>query len=110
MQRQWRLRSRADFARLRREGRVFRHPAVTLSLAANELPHNRYGFITAKHLGKAVVRNRVRRRLREVIRQMHPQLSSGFDMVFIVRPPLVEQPMTKVAQIVGDVLRKAGLV
>ena len=110
MLRQFRLREGKDFARLRREGRVFHHRWLTLSTAPNGLANNRYGFITGKYLGKAVVRNRVRRLLREATRQLHPHLQPGHDLVFIARQPLVGQPFDVVHRIVSDLLHQAGVV
>lgn len=110
MQRHFRLREGRDFARLRREGRVFHHRWLTLSIAPNTLPNNRYGFITGKYLGKAVIRNRVRRLLREATRQLHSQLQPGHDIVFIARQPLVGQPFDVVQRIVNDLLHQAGVV
>jgi ribonuclease P protein component len=110
MQQYLRLRASHDFERLRREGRAYHHRAVTLSLAPNGQAHNRYGFITGKSLGKAVQRNRVRRLLREAVRQLHPQLRSGVDMVLIARRPLVGQPFPEVKRIVSELLHQAGLV
>jgi len=109
MQRPLRLRRKEDFARLRTTGRVWRHPLVILSVAPNDLPHNRYGFITGKRLGNAVQRNRVRRLLREAVRQAHPALSSGHDMVFIARDTIAGQPFAAVQAAVSTCLRRAGL-
>ena len=110
MGRHMRLRREEDFARLRREGRAYHHRLLTLSLAPNGLPHNRYGFITSKRLGKAVARNRVRRLLREVMRELHPQLEAGFDILVIARPPLVGQPLTSIVRILQQLTRQARIV
>jgi len=110
MEQRFRLRRGEDFARLRRDGRAFHHRFMTVSLAANGLTYNRYGFITARHLGKAVARNRVRRLFREAVRQLHPQLQPGFDVVMIARKPLVEQPLAVVYRTVSELLNRAGLV
>ncbi len=83
---------------------------MTLSLAPNGLGHNRYGFITGKSLGKAVIRNRARRLLREAIRQMHPSLHPGYDVVFIARRALVGQPFSDVQRIVHQLFSQAGVV
>lgn len=109
MQRALRLRRQEDFARLRREGRVWRHPWFTVSAAPNGLAHNRYGFITGKHLGNAVRRNRIRRRLREAVRQLHPQLAPGYDMVFIARQPVLYQPFAAVQEALVSTLQQASL-
>ena len=110
MQRNLRLRQTDDFARLRASGRVWRHPFLMLSVTSNDLPHNRYGFVTSKQLGGAVVRNRVRRVLREAVRQLHPRLRPGHDMALIARPPIVGQPSAEVWHAVETLTQRAGLL
>ncbi len=105
-----RLRHRQDFARLRREGKTLRHPYFMLSYAPNALAHNRYGFITSKHLGKAVARNRVRRLLREVIRHNHSFIYSGYDIVIIARSKIMEQPFDSIERNVCEQLKRAKLL
>lgn len=109
MQRQFRLRNRADFERLRAEGRVWRHPYLTMSVAPNTLGYNRYGFIVTRHLGGAVVRNRVRRLMREAVRLSIPRLKPGFDMTFIARNEIVDQPYSNVQRALEDTFKRAKL-
>jgi ribonuclease P protein component len=110
MQRPLRLRHSADFARSRRIGRVWRQPLLHLSVVSNGLAHNRYGFITGKVIGGAVVRNRVRRQLREVLRGMHPQLRPGYDLVWITRNGIAAEPYSHIKAIVLELIRRAGLI
>jgi len=110
MQQQFRLRNKADFARLRQEGRVYHSRFFTLSLVTNGLEHNRYGTITSKQLGNAVKRNRVRRLVRESVRHFHPKFVQGFDVLFIARRDVVGQPFVAVRRTVEELCRKAGLV
>lgn len=110
MERRYRLRQAKDFERLRRGGRQVRHPMLSLSFAPNNLSHNRYGYITTRRLGKAVVRNRVRRRLREVVHLLHPRLRTGFDVVLIARASVIEQPFTVIQRTVSDLFKRAGLI
>jgi ribonuclease P protein component len=109
MQRQFRLRRSADFVRLRTEGRAWHHPYVILSVAPNALEHNRYGFIVSRHLGGAVVRNRIRRLLRESVRLSAPRLKTGFDVVFIARNDIAGQPYIHVKSALEDLFRRANL-
>ena len=50
-----------------------------------ETGRSRTGFITTRQLGGAVIRNRVRRRLREIVRAARPQLATGCWIVLIAR-------------------------
>ena len=109
MQRQFRLRRSAEFERLRAEGRTWRHPLLTLAVAPNQLDHNRYGFIASRHLGGAVVRNRTRRVLREIVRLRNPALKPGFDVVIIARDEIVRQPYSKVREALEGLFKRAGL-
>ena len=84
MRHKHRLTKRRDFATVYRKGRAFAHPLVVLRLLPNQLPYSRYGFTVSKTVGKAVVRNQVRRRLREGIRTLLVQ--PGWDIVVIARP------------------------
>lgn len=109
MKKQLRLRHAVDFAHVRQNGHVYRHPFFILTLASNSLSHNRYGFITSKRLGKAVVRNRVRRMMKEAIRTLHPHLKSGFDIVIAARPQVVEQQFQVILNVVDQTLRQASM-
>lgn len=109
MQRHLRLHRKEDFDHLRRTGRVWRHPLLILSVAPNGLAHNRYGYVTSKQLGTAVVRNRIRRWLREAVRCAHPYLMQGHDMAFIARPSMAGEGYRAVYEAVMTSLRQAGL-
>ncbi len=110
LDRRLRLHNTDDFARVRQQGRVYSHRDLLLSIAPNRLGHNRYGFITSKRLGKAVVRNRVRRRLRESIRQLHPHFQSGYDVVLIARPGAALQPFHVLHRIIEGLAGRSPLL
>ncbi len=54
----------------------------------NELEWSRFAYTVSKRVGNAVVRNKVRRRLREVVRAL--ALRPGFDVVITARPPAAQ--------------------
>ena len=109
MQRHLRLRRNADFQRLRKVGKTRAHPYLVLSTAANDLLHNRYGIVTSRRLGNAVVRNRAKRRIREAVRYWHPQIVPGYDIVFIVRQQMLHASYPELLEAVRVLLQRAGL-
>ena len=85
--RERRLTRSAEFARVRTEGRAQRGGLMVLGLLefADGRPF-RAGFVTSKRVGGAVVRNRVRRRLRDIVRRHQHRVRAGLWMVVIARP------------------------
>jgi ribonuclease P protein component len=73
-----------DFTRIHRQGKWTGRGLIGIKNCVNSLPVARYGFIVSKRVGKAVIRNRVKRRLREIVRLL--PLKPGMDVVFSARP------------------------
>jgi ribonuclease P protein component len=81
-----RLTRSSDFARVRAEGRTVRGEVMMLGvLIGHEAQSFRAGFVTSKRVGGAVARNRVRRRLREIVRLHQRQLRQDLWLVTIAR-------------------------
>jgi ribonuclease P protein component len=95
MHAQHRLRDRADFQRLRRGGRRWNGRLLALGALRNDGPQTRFGFAIPRAVGKAVVRNRIRRRLREIARHALPTTPAGWDLVVTVRAPAAEASFTE---------------
>jgi ribonuclease P protein component len=84
MQPRFRLRRRGDFAAIYRKGRAWSNDVLVLRVLPNDLDHCRFGFAVSRKVGNAVVRNRLRRRLREQVRSL--PFEPGQDVVVIARP------------------------
>jgi ribonuclease P protein component len=110
MRKQYRLHHRDDFNRSRQYGQVTRHPLLILSVLPGAQDYNRYGVVTSKRLGPAVRRNRTRRLMWEAIRQLHPDLKTGHDMVIVVRSAAVGAPLDVVHDALQGVVHRAGLL
>jgi len=67
-----------------KSGKAWVDNFIVIKALPNELEFSRYGFSVAKEVGKAVVRNRVRRLLKEIARLT--SVKPGWDIVFIARP------------------------
>jgi ribonuclease P protein component len=82
-----RLTLSSEFARVKGQGSTERGRYLVLGSAkVTEEKSFRVGFVTPKHIGPAVVRNRTRRRLRDIVRTHQLQLRPGLWLVVVARP------------------------
>ena len=84
-----RLRKRAEFQRVYEQGRRIRSALFTAHVRdAETTAPGRVGLTVTRAIGKAVVRNRVKRRLREAVRRHWPELPDGLEVVLHARRPI----------------------
>ena len=79
------LKQNYEFRRLYQKGVSSAGSCMVLYCRKNKLGHNRLGLTASVKLGHAVVRNRARRRLREVYRLNSNRLSAGWDIILVAR-------------------------
>ena len=79
------LKMNYEFHRLYRKGRSAATAFLVVYARQTKRPGNRVGFTVSTKLGKAVKRNRVRRRLREIYRLHEGELARGVDLVVVAR-------------------------
>jgi ribonuclease P protein component len=72
---------RGEFDAVYRAGKRRSSSHFTVFFRANQLPVSRFGFSIKKALGGAVVRNRIRRRVREIVRCHRSEIPAGWDIV-----------------------------
>ena len=108
MRREQRLRRRTDFERAYRGGRSWHNGLLAVRVIANELPLSRFGFAVGKRVGKAVVRNQVKRRLRESARAL--PVKAGWDIVVVARPPAAAADFAELNGALRSALNRAGLL
>ena len=108
MARKWALTKRAQYLAVYKSGKAWVDELIVIKVLPNELEFSRYGFSVAKEIGKAVVRNRVRRLLKEIVRVISVQ--SGWDMVFIARPGSVNADYHELKKSMTKLLSRANLI
>lgn len=108
MRRDQRLRSSRQFSRIRTEGKVWVNNLLVLRTLASNEAETRFGFIATRRIGNAVVRNKLRRRLKEILR-IAP-VKSGWDLVFIVRKNSVDATFDSLKRAVHNLLRRSNLL
>lgn len=106
-----RLCSNAEFQQVYHEGKSFAEGMVVLYLLRVPDPAVRQvGFSVSKKLGKAVVRNTVKRRMREAYRALLPELPTGFQAIFVARRTAADADFSKISRSLRGALKKAGIL
>ena len=86
------------------------NPCLAVYCRKNNLGYSRLGLTVGVKLGKAVVRNRTRRRIREVYRLNEEKFQPGWDIVVVARTKAVEAPFEKLTASYLTLAKKAGLL
>ena len=82
-----------------------------MKVAPNKLLHNRYGFVVGKVIDKrSTHRNELKRRFRAQLEVLEPRLEKGYDILFILRKPAVENTTEELREETEKVLLKMGLL
>ena len=93
---------RGDFDAVYRAGKRRSSSHFTVFFRTNALPQSRFGFSIKKALGGAVVRNRIRRRIREIVRSHRPEIPAGWDIVI---HPKITVARAEFGALAADLLR-----
>ena len=105
-----RLKKRKEFLRVRQYGKSYAHPLIVLLVAPNEIHRTRTAVSANRYTGNAVQRNRIKRRLREIMRSLKNHIALGYDLIIIARKNAVEANFHDLHQAVEHMLYKAGLL
>ncbi len=110
MKRAWRLKSEADVQLVWQQGGTWAHPLVILRARPNGLAQSRVAFVVSKKVGKAVARNRVKRLMREALRQQFERITPGYDIVVIGRGAVIHSGLSDISAAIQQVLQRAKLM
>ncbi|MFT3763749.1 MAG: ribonuclease P protein component [Pseudoxanthomonas sp.] len=102
-----RVRAKADYARVFERARRTSHPQLTLHWLGDETPARLGLAVSRKVDRRAVVRNRIKRTLRESFRRLRPQLAGG-DYVVVARAAAAGATPAQLAEAFEQTLRRAG--
>ena len=98
------------FQRLYRKGSRSAMPTLALYSRPNGRKENRLGLTTGAKLGHAVVRNKIRRRLREIYRLHEAEFRPGWDIVLVARSRAVDAPYQALEQAYLSLAGRLGLL
>jgi len=105
-----RLRARQDFDHVKREGKRWRGDLLSLSVVACHAGPSRFGFVVSKQVApKAAARNRLKRQMRAIVRNVIVNIASGHDCVFVARYPAANADYYQLAEQMAQFVTQAGL-
>lgn len=106
MLRAYRLSKSEDFAALRKSGRSWSNKLLVLVIRPNGRETSRVGFVVGKRVGNAVVRNKIKRRLRETVRLR--RIEGGWDLILIARKGAPKVAFQEISSSVDSLFHRAG--
>ncbi|PZM63910.1 ribonuclease P protein component [Paenibacillus dendritiformis] len=110
MQKKYRLRDRSDFSRVYRYGRSFaNHQLVLYVFHRPQVERFRVGVSASKKIGNAVMRNRMRRMIKEIVRREADRVIDHVDLIFIVRKGATVMNYDQLTKSVQHVMRKGSV-
>ena len=104
------LKKNSDFRRLYARGKSSTNRYLAVYCRRNGRAVNRLGYTVSAKLGGAVVRNRVRRRLREIVRLNAPAMKTGWDMIVVARTRAVGAEYRQLDRAFLDACASLGLM
>ncbi|MCR5808127.1 MAG: ribonuclease P protein component [Clostridiales bacterium] len=110
MKRCYSLKRNKEFRRVYKNGKSVGSHTLVLIYSSGRQPERKIGFAVGKRIGNAVVRNRVKRRLREAVTPLLPEIVPGSRLIFIARGAITDASFKEIESTVRRLVSKAGLL
>ncbi|MFW6130438.1 MAG: ribonuclease P protein component [Atribacterota bacterium] len=102
-----RLKKNNDFRSVFKNGNTVNGELFFLKLKRNNLGINRFGFVIGTQISKkATVRNKIKRRLTEAIKQNLDKVKSGFDIIIIAKPKVIDKNYSEIKQRIDNLFKQ----
>lgn len=107
MEKKLRLRKNQDFKKVYKRGKSYRNRNFVVILKNSGLEHPRIGFSITKKTGNSVTRNRLKRRLREIVRLKQKHIKKPVDIIIIPRKNSLDLDYQQMESSLVHVLKRA---
>lgn len=104
------LKKNREFSLVYNRGKSFATADLVIICLKRKYGPVRVGFSVSKKVGSSVVRNRIRRRLKECMRCFYPEISGSFHIIFVARRPIAQAAFSQIKDEMRYLLKKAGLL
>lgn len=105
-----RLKRKKEFERVFKEGETKKEDFLFLKWLKNNLPISRFSFVVSRKISrKATQRNKIRRRLREIVRLKIPKIKKGIDGILVALPGLEKKDFLEIKETIEKIFKKAKL-
>ena len=104
------IKNNYEFRRLYAHGKSKAGRDVVVYCRRNGRPYNRVGFTVGSKVGKAVARNLVRRRLRDIYSRSEQSISRGYDIVVVARSGSAAAPYRELESQILRIFERLGLI
>ena len=105
-----RLKKRYQFNYVYKSGEHFSGEHMVLYLVSSKTKNIKVGLAVTKKVGKAVVRNRVRRQLREIIKKQVPSLKQNYNLIVVARDNITSASFENLTNEFLKLIKKANLI
>lgn len=105
-----RLTRSKDFKRVKDVGKSIYHSLLVLVYTRNEGQQTRVAVVASKTIGNAVVRNKIKRRLKSCLDQLWQNINQQWDLVFYSRAAIVDANITELYSAIEYLLLEAGVL
>ncbi len=110
MDKMYRLRSNMEFRKVYSGGKTYWNRNLVLYVRKNNLSHNRVGYSITKKVGNSVVRNKIRRRMKEIYRLNLSELKGDYDLIFIPKKNVVDISYKELESAMFHIMKLAGIL
>jgi len=107
----YRLKNKKDFEKVFKKGKSFKEDFLILKIVPNNSNQIRFGFIISQKISKkATLRNKLKRRISEILRLKIEKMKKGIDAILIALPGIEKKDFWEIEEIVKNLFKKAEVL